>query len=147
MNDREDGLDAECRVFVRHILGCDAAPYVLEKYTDAHRVSAAYSTGSRFDMFLVRVAARNTFFAKLVDSYASVLAPVSLVRRKLVLILAILETAAPSCSVIDDVDGSSVAVQFARLCVRGVGSVLGLLVGVLVFTPARMILSDENARS
>ncbi|HEX6135422.1 MAG TPA: hypothetical protein VFZ24_15740 [Longimicrobiales bacterium] len=142
MTGRQGDLDRECRLFTGYLLGCVPTQYVLDRYADAHRVSDVYSTGTRFDAFLMRAARTGRITTKVVDAYAAILAPTSLIRRKLILLLAILETAAPTAGIIDSVDRGGRVLLFLRLCGRGIGSVLGFLIGALVFVPARLILTD-----
>src|SRR4051812_40319378 len=92
----EYSLERECQVFTEFLLGCATHAYAIRKYVDAHRVSAIFSTGTRFDFYLLRTARMHWTFAKLADGYARFFAPQALLRKKLVLLLAILESSPPS---------------------------------------------------
>jgi len=142
-----DSMKSECVVFTRYLLGCPAQPYVVQKYTDAHRVSAVFSTGSRFDDLLVRVASVHPALTRLADSHARMFVPTGLLRKKLVLLLAILETSAPSCHLIDAVDRGGKAVLLFRLFVKGMAFVLNVLVGAVLFLPLQMILASDRRKT
>jgi hypothetical protein len=137
-------LERECTVFSEYLLGRAPHDYALRKYLEAHEVTTAFSPKDPFGVLLLRVARRHRLLTKVADSYARVFAPGTLLRKKLVLLLAILETSAPSCHVIDSVDGGSMVSLLSRLFVRGLGSTASLAIGTLVFVPARLVLAKGS---
>jgi nucleoside-diphosphate-sugar epimerase len=141
------GLQRECRVFAAHLLGLPPSEYALRKYLDAHQVSGAFATGDRFDRFLVRLAARHRVLTKISDAYARVFAPASALRRKLVLLLAILETSPASYRVIDEAAGRSKAALAARLAVSGIAAIISLVAGTILLIPARLVLGSAGRKS
>lgn len=140
-------LASECEVFTKYLLGCAPEPYVIRKYTEAHDVAAVFSSGSRFDNLMVRVARTHPALTRLADSYARMFVPKGLLRRKLVLLLAILETSAPSCHLIDAVDGGGKAVLLLRLVFKGMAFLVSVVLGALVFLPLQMILPAKQPRT
>ena len=133
-------LEEECRVFAEYLLGCAPPSYAIQKYADAHLVSPIFCKGTRFDFFVVRVARSHRSITTMADAYARLFVPTGLLRKKLVLLLAILETSPPSCHLIDAVDrGGNVALLF-RLLAKGVVSAVSLTAGMLLFFPAQMVL-------
>ena len=139
-------LDRECDVFTRHLLGIEAGEYVRTKYRAAHASLPALTASSAFDAFLVKFARRGRIFAKLADAHAALFAPVSLLRKKLVLLLAILETCPPSFRSIDAPLGGQPLGALLALSVTGVSAVLSLIVGSLILLPVRAVLA-VGARS
>ena len=139
--------EAECEAFTKYLLGCAPSPYVLGKYAEAHRVSAVFSEGSRFDHMLVKIAKRHPVLTKLADSYARMFARTGLLRKKLVLLLAILETSAPSNQLIDAVDNGGMPVLLARLFFKGLAFAISLIAGAIVFLPMRMILASDQRKA
>src|SRR5262249_28617966 len=95
MNQTDVVLAEECRVFTWYLLRLQPSDYVIDKYRAAHAVTDAYTTGG-FDVWLVRVAARAPWCTALADGFATVCDRRGLLRRKLVLLLAILETSSPA---------------------------------------------------
>jgi hypothetical protein len=132
-------IERECRVFTEHLIGQAPDPYILRKYGEAHTSESVYTGGSRFDAFLVNVASTHRMLAKLADSYARIFFPTALLRKKLILLLAILETSASSFRAMEAVDGGSNAALVARLCGRLFLFVLGLVFGVLLFAPVQIV--------
>lgn len=131
-------VERECQVFTRHLIGRAPEPYVVEKYAEAHRLVASYSDGDRFGLALTRVARINPTLARSADAYARLFAPGSLLRKKLVLLLAILETCAPSYRLLDEVDLVSRPRLILRTAGRGASSLLALTAGLLLLLPLQL---------
>ena len=141
MTDTESFLDTECRVFAKYLTGQPPNSYVCRKYAEAHGCLESLTAGSSFDPVLVKFARTGTIRAKLADSYSQIFSPQSLLRKKLVLILAILETCAPTCRLIDDIDPVAKPFLLAKMAARVAGSLVSLLVGTLLLLPVRLVLS------
>lgn len=136
-----DPLDAECRVFTRYLLGCDPDAYVNAKYKAAHAVLPALSTTGRFDEALIAFARTCPLWTKVADAYAGLFSPAAALRKRLVLLLAILETRPPFHGLIDKTVDGPAPLVVVRLVTRTTGAVLCLLVGALVFLPTRAVLT------
>lgn len=122
-------------MFSSYLVGQVPSDYVLEKYCEAHLVGNRFSASGRFDLFLVKTAVAGPLLTKLADSYARLLVPGATLRKKLILLLAILESCAPTYEFLDSVDVSSKPVLYLRIAQRGLLFVLGLLVSVVVLLP------------
>ena len=142
-----DALDAECRVFTDHLLGCEPGAYVTAKYRAAHAAVPALSEYGRSDEALIAFARRGPIRAKLADAYAAVFAPRSALRKKLVLLLAILETSQSTYPQVDAAIGGSQAAALLRLVVRGVGALAALALGALVLLPRRVMARGSGRSS
>jgi NADH dehydrogenase len=135
-------IDAECAVFTRCLLRRAASEYVRLKYRAAHTSLAALSPANRFDAFLVRFARTGPGFATVADAYAAVFAPHSLLRKKLVVLLAILETSSPECELIDaPVGGGKPARAAVSIGFVGLGALVALVVGLPLLLPIQLVLS------
>lgn len=135
-------LERECLTYTRYLINQVPSQYVVNRYLDFHRKSDAM-TGLRFDAFdhfLVSISARSPFWAGMADSYASVFRKGSTVRKKLVVTLALLECAAPSCEVFDSADGRSPLATLASLAWRAVWYAVLAGASVVVFTPVRVAM-------
>ena len=140
-------LDRECRVFCRYLIGQEPNEYVKQKYRAAHQTnSVPADAGNQADVFLVKVAAIGSWSAKIIDAYTRVFRPFSTVRKKLVVLLAILESCSPTHAYLDSVDSNSVPLLFVRFIRRGVTFALVLLVGILFIVPAELILRSRVTR-
>jgi hypothetical protein len=133
-------LQRECRLFTQYLLGCAPDTYVERKYIEAHETLSNLAPANRFDIFLIGAARRNSVLLKLADAYAGIFDNRGLLRRKLVLLFAILETSPPFFQKIDAVDGEGRFLLACSAIVRGVISVLSLIAGAILFVPASMIL-------
>ena len=134
-------IERECRVFTEFLIGCAPDRYVVRKYADAHQGSPVFSKGSPFDSFLVRAARAHRLLAKTADAYARLFLPSGLLRRKLVLLLAILETCSPSSHRIDSPGGESRTLVVVRLGAAMAGAALAAITGTILFAPVRIIFA------
>ncbi len=130
-------LDAECRVFCRYLIGEEPSEYVLVKYRSAHQPGAAgpLQQGAGSDRSLVAFARRGARAARLADSFAVLFARAGVLRRKLTLLLAILESTAPTAAMVDTADRGSVAGFVLGAIGRGIAFAGRLLVAALVCGP------------
>ena len=88
-----DPLVQECTVLCAYLVGRPPDEYVTRKYIEAHhRLNPRLGTGTSRDPVLA-LARRGTLAAGLVDAYTRVFRRDSIFRRKLILLVAILECA------------------------------------------------------
>jgi hypothetical protein len=140
-------LDRECAVFCRYLIGQEPNDYVKQKYRAAHRSSSLRGDpGDAANAFLVKVAGIGSWGTRIIDAYTRVFRPFSTVRKKLVLLLAILESCAPTHAYLDSVDSSSIAVLFVRFIQRAVVFALNLLVGIVIMLPAELMFRASIKR-
>lgn len=135
-------LERECFTYTRYLIGRVPSPYLVNRYLDFHRKSDAM-TGlgfEPFDQFLVAVSARGPFWASMADSYASVFRKDSVVRKKLVLTLALLECG-PTFELLDEVDGRRVLATAMSLAWRASKYAFLLGTSVVLFTPFRIAMA------
>jgi NADH dehydrogenase len=137
-------LERECVVFAAHLLGVAPDAYVRRKYAEAHCHLAGLATVNRFERLLVGVAGRHQRLTAFADAYAALFAPDSVLRRKLVLLLALLETSSPSAAAIDRAVGGGPVPVMARLAARGLVATAHLVVGTALFMPARLLFSSRD---
>jgi NADH dehydrogenase len=135
-----DVLDAECRVFTQHLLGREPDAYVVSKYRAAHAEVPRLTAATPFDQTLVAFARVHPVAAHLADAYAAVFARNGVLRAKLVLLLAILETRAPYSRAIDNAVDEPAWRAAVRIVWRGAVALIGLVAGALVLLPARVFL-------
>lgn len=84
-------LEREARVFCRYLVGGEADGYVVDAYRRAHAMGVVEVAASRvFDSRLVAFARRGPLWTWLADVHARAMGG-ALLRRKLALLLAILE--------------------------------------------------------
>lgn len=130
-------LNNECNVFLRYLIDHEPNSYVRDKYIDAHTMSDVFHNPelNHFDTFLMNVSVRHPFFTKLVDSYTSVFYRNSIVRKKWVLLLSIMESYAPTSSYFDLPDSVGEAILWMKMLQKGLIFVLAIFVSMILFMP------------
>jgi len=139
-------LNDECHVFTYYLINQRPNGYVLNKYRDAHRASDAFHNPDTnpFDTFLVSISTTSPFVTKLVDSYTSVFFRRSVVRKKMVLLLAIIESCAPTHSHLDSPDPCAKTTLWIRMVRRGIASVLTLFLSMVLLMPFQLIFAIRS---
>lgn len=129
-------LDQECRLFTQRLCGLDPTPVVLVAYRRAHETrSIDASKATRRERRLVAFAQGGAWSLHLADCYAALFARGSLLRKKLVLLLAILESTNPYSQVVDSPRPGSVIGFFAQAAGLALQTGLSALVAApLVWT-------------
>jgi hypothetical protein len=89
--DDEQTLREEARRFARYPLACDPGPQVIESYARAHGVLFEGPAAPR-EAALIRFCRRHPRSLPFLDAAAGVLAPEALLRKKLLVLSALLET-------------------------------------------------------
>jgi hypothetical protein len=132
-------LDRECDVFCRYLTGAEASEYVRERYRAAHERGVVEPEGgaSAFDHALVSAARSGPLAARFADAHARFFAAGGLLRRKLVLLLALFEVREPER--VDTVTHRSRVGFFAHAALLGVGFALMLLLSTLALLPVRIV--------
>ena len=144
MNIDNAELDRECRIFATYLVGQKPSDYVIDSYCNAHRCGTLTAATTFFERALVAVANRHRYLARIADAYARFFAPRSVLRDKLVLLLALLETSAPSYRWIDDVPASTRVGTLAILVGHGTVGAACVLLGLILFTPIRLIAASRE---
>jgi hypothetical protein len=138
-----DDLDRECAGFAGYLTGLPVTEYVLEKYHDAHARQTRLDAraAATFDRWLISIARAHALGAWLADTYTSVFFKRALVRRKWILLVAILESVAPTAGLFDVPDPGGRGAFVARLGWRGLAFLVGLGISSVLFLPAHVVLS------
>lgn len=138
MSDSRTDLERECRTFTRYLAGRDATPYVIGKYCDAHTASPAFA-GDRFDRRITAAARIHPVAAFVADAYARFFAPHGLLRKKLIVLLAILETSPPFYRDLEQVADGRLVAQVIHVGVRLLLFLPAVLLGTALFVPLRLV--------
>lgn len=130
-----DALDSECSTFTRLLTGRNPNAYVLAKYRSAHAMTDVGTAHDLFDTWSVSSARRSVAMARLADGYCRLRRPDGTLRRKLVLMLAILETAPPYFAALDRQPPRSGLRAIWQLIVQGFTGVACVAAGLVAFAP------------
>jgi hypothetical protein len=139
-------LDRECEVFCGYLIGHKPREYVLSKYREFHDLPSAAGQlrGGAFDRTLLTVARRHPAAARLADAYARVALPAGPLRKKLVLLLAILESCAPTHRHVAAVDGAPGVWLWARLLLATAFAGGVLLASLALFGPWHLLTAAKR---
>lgn len=137
--DRTPALERECRVFCRYLLGADPTAYVTERYVAAHEARPDLVARTQFDPVILRLAVSPVVPTRVCDAYARICAPRSLLRRKLSLLLAILESSPEVFRKVDTVAPVPRPVLVARLIGQLAIWLLALGVGAVLLLPLQAL--------
>lgn len=138
----EEQLHKECEKLSLYLTGMRPDNYVSEKYMHAHisdNITIAGDQPSVFDRFMISVATINPFLASLVDNYTKVFFKKALIRKKMVLLLAILESCEPFCSSIDTVMTGSKSAIFFKFFLKASLFMIGLVISTAIFMPFHLL--------
>jgi len=140
-------LERECDVLARYLGASAGNEYVRAQYRAAHDAGVVeLPETTSFERTVVAVARHVPVLSRPLDAHARVFAPSSLLRRKLVLLLAILEVRAPHVEELDSPTGSSVLAMFARMAWLGLVFLAALLLGSLLSLPIWLVSLAGDAR-
>jgi hypothetical protein len=135
---------AECRTFTAHVAGIEPDELVVLSYARG-LASGAFAKGagtSALDRVLLSLARRGPFAAGLADAWARCFAPASQLRRRLVLLVAILESTPPAFHAFEPATHGRV-VAFVALLAAGLGFIARLILAVPVVAIARLANSSS----
>ena len=136
----------ECAVFTRYLIGLSPTEYVTRKYVAAHGALDVLTPVDRFDRLLLRLAKGTVVTRWPAAAFARVAAPDSALQKKLVTLLAILETDARSGKKIDTAPSASALTLVVLLGLRGFLAAVALLAGAVLLAPLRVLLSGHRSR-
>lgn len=139
-----DPIAREFETFARRLLGMTASPALLDAYRRAHQLrSSEFVPRDRFDGHLLAVARRGGVFLALADAHARRFRRAAVLRKKLCLVLALLECDPESSARLDSVGrGGALGFWFFAV-VRGGIAVLSAIVATFWFLPAMILFSNR----
>jgi hypothetical protein len=132
-----DQLAHECRSYAVYLIGQWPDSYTVEKYRDFHARPDVPGESDPFDRFLVEFSSRGPSCARLADCYACRFRKASVLRKKLVLMLAILECSPKTYEILDRVHPGGPVGAVMRLGWDVVVSMLYTVVAIPIFTAVR----------
>jgi len=134
--DSDAVLRDECATFAQHLLGIAPTLALCDRYVRQQR-ALGLTAPRGFEALLLRLARRGGVQLALADSYAGWLARRSVLRTKLVGVLALLETAPESYAAVDAPDANA---AWPRLLLRGLAEAATAGLAVLLLAPLHLLL-------
>jgi hypothetical protein len=142
-----DALARECALFCRYLADVEATPDIIRAYRRAHEIDGLKMQASTpMDHALLRLASGGTTRARLADAFAGPVAPGSALRRKLVVLIAILESRGGSAGHIDHATSGSRLGWIAATALYGFGWLLRFAVAAVLIVPLRLWYGASPAR-
>jgi len=136
-------LQEECRIFCRYLIGKKSDSYVTEKYVEVHR-KISLKASNKFDRILARLGAKNRILTRICDSYSRFFYPVSLLRKKLAYLLAILETASPYAQKIDQSDNRGKFLLIMIMGLKGMAFAFFLVISFAFLFPLQILFKSKD---
>src|SRR6185503_7637567 len=113
----------------------------------AHELGLIETTAaSRFERCVVAIARGGPWPARAMDAYSRAFQPGGLLRRKLVLLLAILESRSPPAEAIDQPSPGSSAGVFVRIAGFAALNLALIAIGLVVLSPVRLVCALGGGR-
>jgi hypothetical protein len=140
-------LIAEGEFLASYLTGAAPWGYITEKYAQAHERTSNYAMFGKFDELLLRFARKGRLCTSIADAYASLAARRSALRRKLILLTAILESCPPDRGLREQTDSESKLLLSLLLAARGLLFVLNLVLGMILLLPFQIQLGGVKVPS
>jgi hypothetical protein len=137
----DDRIVGEGRTFAHYLIGRPAPDYVTRKYAEAHAAAQLDVEADRFDELLLRFASRGRAAVAIADPYARFARPGGRLRRRLVLLTAIMECAGPTYREFEPPPPAPPVLVAARVALHGLWFLIRLALGAHVLVPAHAVTS------
>jgi nucleoside-diphosphate-sugar epimerase len=134
-------LEKEFKTFSNYLIGYEPDGYIKSRYVRGHRITEMDRNGGSFDLLLVRMANRSKLLARLADTYTSGFYKNALLRKKLFLLLAILESCGSTYRHIDTVNERSVIALYVKVVQKAAVFFLTLILSGIIFVPLKFLTS------
>ncbi|MFN0071599.1 MAG: hypothetical protein ACKVVP_08955 [Chloroflexota bacterium] len=132
-----DILSVECQTFARYLIGQTPSDYVMDKYRQAHLLSPELRDPvDPLDAFMLQVVCSWRPAIGPIDSYTSFFRRQSMVRKKMILLLSILESSDPSFRYFDSPDRGGKLKLCGLFIYHGFASITGLIAATGLLMPA-----------
>lgn len=141
-------INAECRVYTRYLTGQLPDDYISKKYAEALSPGQPLGQGLqvRFDALLLRLAAIHPLFTRAVDAFSRFFYTNSTLRKRLIMLLALLETQAATAAELDYPDKAGMT-EFMLAMIMQL-TVFAILLGVatLFLLPLKLLFGKQPVK-
>jgi hypothetical protein len=133
-------LQRECSTFCRYLSGTEPDSYVYGKYVDYHRDSGAFASMTTFEALAVSIAVAHPWLTRIADSYSARFDRCSPLRKKLALLLAVLEFSPGYFERVDVAWTGPRLLIFFRMTLTVVNSAVALAVSLPLLGPLHLAM-------
>ena len=144
----DEQIDIECRVFTRYLTGQLPNRYIAEKYAAAFLPGQPLSGGlqSGFDALLVRLAAIHPLIARAADAFARFFYPNSTLSKRLIILLALLESQASTAVELDYPDKTTFSVFLFSMAIQFTVFIILLGVATIFLLPLKLLFGRQPVK-
>jgi hypothetical protein len=142
-------IDRECEVFSRYLVNQPPTAYIHRQYEMAvlARDLANEAELAPLDRSTLGLARRNVFLTRVADAYCAIFHPHGVLRRKLILLLAVLEHSPPTAALFDRPKVRGPIGITTNLLLLGLNFALLLLLGILLLLPSHLFRRKQGKRT
>ena len=142
--DEVEILQAECQAFTRYLIDVDPDVYINSRYAAAlEQRRRELAARSRFDRLLLSLGRKHPILTRAVDVYSRFFAPASALRRRLIMLLAIIECNAPTAARLEQPDHAGMAGFIIGMTWRSVLLAVMLLLTTLTLLPVQLLFGRQ----
>ena len=141
-------INAECHVFTRYLTGQLPDSYIAEKYAAAFLPGQPLSEDlqSGFDALLVRLAVIHPFFTRAVDAFSRFFYAGSTLSKRLIILLAILESQASTAVELDYPDKATFAGFLFSMAMQFTVFIILLGVATIFLLPLKLLFGRQPVK-
>jgi hypothetical protein len=138
-------LQKECIAFTNYLIDQSPEPYIIQKYLEAHTIlqSLRPENASRFDRFLLKLP-RRRIILKVADVYTLHFHAIALLRKKLLLLIALLESHASTSKRFDFPAQNSRFFVLTRTLWNTAGYLILLAAAAIFLGPVALVMRSER---
>ena len=129
-----EALKAECRIFGHYLIDDTVNVYTEKKYIQGHQKLEIEISEKPIDQLLLKKAVKSPFWVTLTDIYSSIFFRQAIVRKKLLLLIAILECQQDGYAQLDAVDEKTAFGLLLKLGQKGILSLM-LIISIILIGP------------
>lgn len=141
-------LSKECDAFTYYLIRQGPSDFIRQKYIKAHEANLNLHSANLgiVDRLQMATSIRSSLAVKIADSYSAIFSRSCIIRKKIVLLLAILESSSSTYKHFDLPQGGGRAVLFGRMMLQGVIFAALFIFSSMIFFPLSLIdrLSKER---
>ena len=133
----QPALLMECQIYCQYLIQQNPDCSITQKYQKAHQLGSIPlpKVATPIERWLLWVAGIHPFLTRVADSYSSVVFPSSVLRKKLVLLVAILESSNHGQHIADMPKSSTKMTLLGRCIVEGMVCVAIACMAVMILLP------------
>lgn len=136
----------ECRAFAKHLAAVPADDLIIRHYAQSLLARQLDVPQNAFEALTLRLARRGGFILRLTDGYCGLLHRRGILRRRLILLLAILEQSPTAHAQVHRSRNEHAILAIARLAAIGLTALASLIASIVVLAPAHVLLARRPVR-